>query len=497
MPAFFVCGVATETQSQKKVPENCILVQISAKYRKIVESKLFDPANRQALESPNRAILKKLFQLEHEQDLTIVPYKGSYTNVEHNVLSFEENRLHNSGVYQVGVKKKWMEYKPAGKDQILRSELLDAFQYAILPTAIGDRMEKAFPKQSKYTYAQIQSVLQSWPFFQNVYELCANAKDAVENGDKENARQYLRSLQRNLEIVTESKNKGDEWAEPIRRFKDDLESAVKDMSKQTYKQLERTYAEMIKRENRRGGFRQSYLFRKYPGVYYVFQDEGLQELNTKEEEPNLGLQEENEEVEEDVEEDVFDEENIETQNEPNAEPATSNAPLPSITSVTMQLGAKSFILDRGIPAYKRRSDYFLRNRGSLTRDEQAVLDAIGIDKEMETRLKAYMPTFFDVLPDCQTDTSLFLSKTCEVPYFVVWSTKFAERHQTMTRIKEASKEKQTLSDYDMAIHKTFVSEMKPIVTDIDQLFIVIRTSSSHGATNSDFSVEDLFEIQKI
>jgi hypothetical protein len=460
-----------------------MLVRIPAKYRKIVETKWFDPTNQKVLESPTRASLQTLFKIPNEQEITLVPYKGAYPNMEHSLLSYEDGVLHNSGIYELGVKKKWMEYKPAKDDQIVKSELIESFQYAMLPKQIDVRMEKAFPKQQKYTNEQIQSVLDAWPFFENVYELCEKAKEAVKDGDKERARNYLESLKKNLEAVTTSKNKGEEWATSIRRFKDDLASAVKDMSKQTWKTLEQTYIrdiEQRQQDRRQGGFRQSYLFRKYPGTYYVFETEDGANSEPARHEPSAP---------------PF---NEPSRNTPSLNIPSFSSVLPSITTVTMQLGNMSFNLDRGIPAYSRRSDYFLRNQGKLTKDEQSVLDAIGIDKEMESRLKAYLPKFFDVLPDCQTDASLYLSKTCEVPYFVVWSTKFAERHQTLTRIQEATADIQPMSDYDTAITQSIVSEMKAKVTDIDQLFILIRLGRNEP-TNAQqaFQIEDLFVLRRI
>ena len=148
--------------------------------------------------------------------------------------------------------------------------------------------------------------------------------------------------------------------------------------------------------------------------------------------------------------------------------------LPTPTSVSVQLGNKTFAIDRGIPASARRAMYFQKNQGKLSKDERKVLTAIGMDAEMEERLKAYLPKFFDVLPDCQTDTNLYLSKQCEIPFFVIWSTKFGERHLTNTRIEESRKSTTIRSGYDTAIDQDIVEGMSTKLSDIDQIFTLIR-----------------------
>jgi hypothetical protein len=126
----------------------------------------------------------------------------------------------------------------------------------------------------------------------------------------------------------------------------------------------------------------------------------------------------------------------------------------------------------------------------LTADEKAILAAVGIDEPVQESLKAYLPTFFDVLPDCQTDSSLYLNKKCDVPYFVLWSTKFAERQSAMDRLKENKEKTNTMSDYDMVIHKAVISEMKPKVTIYDELFTIVQNETKHKP----FRYNDLFVL---
>jgi hypothetical protein len=121
------------------------------------------------------------------------------------------------------------------------------------------------------------------------------------------------------------------------------------------------------------------------------------------------------------------------------------------------------------------------------------LNAVGINKEIEQRLKAYLPSFFDALPDCQTDTSLYLSKTCEIPYFVVWSTKFAERQQTQERIKENKELVKPLTDYDTVIHEAVIEDMKAKYSDIDALFTIIRLKTAPTKVD-DSAIEKLFTL---
>ena len=101
----------------------------------------------------------------------------------------------------------------------------------------------------------------------------------------------------------------------------------------------------------------------------------------------------------------------------------------------------------------------------LNAEERRLLTEMGIDETMENTLKPFLAEFFDVLPKCQSDTSIVLSKDCEVPYYVLWSTKFAEHEHTLERIKENKKTSKTRMDLRMAMDDSMIRNLKEKVVD--------------------------------
>ena len=107
-------------------------------------------------------------------------------------------------------------------------------------------------------------------------------------------------------------------------------------------------------------------------------------------------------------------------------------------------------------------------------DEQAILTMLGIDQDMEESLRPYLGDFFDALPDCQSDTSLYLHKQCEIPYFVLWTTKFAGHTNSEQRKQENQKTHLAETDVEMAIDESFVHDIQPELSEIDQIFTLIH-----------------------
>jgi len=111
----------------------------------------------------------------------------------------------------------------------------------------------------------------------------------------------------------------------------------------------------------------------------------------------------------------------------------------------VKIGQYSFELNFSDEAYNRRRDYF-NNVGcdnidddKLTEPERDLLNALGIDRIMERSLHKFMPDFFQSLRICNTDTKLTLSKSCELPYYIIWSTLFANTKQTYERLEDIQK----------------------------------------------------------
>jgi hypothetical protein len=112
----------------------------------------------------------------------------------------------------------------------------------------------------------------------------------------------------------------------------------------------------------------------------------------------------------------------------------------------------------------------------LNAEEHRVLNELGIDDKMKDALCEYLADFFDALPKCQSDASVALNADCEVPYYVLWATKFAERQQTLDRLKEQDKTKRTRMNIVMAMDDAMIRNLqeKTIVkTPVQEIFTLI------------------------
>jgi hypothetical protein len=109
---------------------------------------------------------------------------------------------------------------------------------------------------------------------------------------------------------------------------------------------------------------------------------------------------------------------------------------------TFQLGNQTFTISVDIKDSLRREQYFKNpsSGATLTDEERRVLSSLGIDDEMETKLKDYLTVFFDEIPYCSDDARIRLSAACEVPYHVVWLTEFTNQEETKKRIQQQTDE---------------------------------------------------------
>lgn len=143
----------------------------------------------------------------------------------------------------------------------------------------------------------------------------------------------------------------------------------------------------------------------------------------------------------------------------------------------IQIGNKMFVISTSVEDNARRRKYFM-NPGdsaySLTDEEQALLTAIGVDNIMEDILRPYLAKFFESLPRCKSDAAMYLSKECEIPYYVLWSIKFANRQETTRRIEERTVRSQ--SNIAAAETAALVGDLKErkSVSDYTKLFTLIN-----------------------
>jgi len=151
-------------------------------------------------------------------------------------------------------------------------------------------------------------------------------------------------------------------------------------------------------------------------------------------------------------------------------------------SKTFSLANETFTIGTDLFDSVRREKYFQNpaSGAKLTDEEIRVLSSLGIDSAMEQTLRPYLKEFFDELPHCTTDASLRLSRKCEVPYYVIWSTEFANHAQKVERANEYP-DRKTRPPIVMAEDGEIIEEMKQvkeIIDDYDKLFTLIPVSSS-------------------
>lgn len=128
-------------------------------------------------------------------------------------------------------------------------------------------------------------------------------------------------------------------------------------------------------------------------------------------------------------------------------------------STVVHLGNQSFTYNNTEDDHARRKLYFKgQPGGSLDALEKAILTALGIDSETEKALAPYLADFFKLLPACSSDTSLLLSKQCELPHFVLWSILFANKEATVNRL--AAQPGGTPSNLNVAGIQGLLSEIR-------------------------------------
>jgi hypothetical protein len=149
-------------------------------------------------------------------------------------------------------------------------------------------------------------------------------------------------------------------------------------------------------------------------------------------------------------------------------------------SKTFTLGNETFTISTDLLDSARRERYFQNpNSGAeLTDEEKRVLNSLGIDALMEQNLRPYLKEFFDELPHCTTDASLRLSRRCEVPYYVIWSTEFANHVQKVERVNQYP-ERKTRPPIVMSEDGEIIDGMKPVREEDDytKLFTLIPVYS--------------------
>jgi hypothetical protein len=169
-----------------------------------------------------------------------------------------------------------------------------------------------------------------------------------------------------------------------------------------------------------------------------------------------------------------------------------------MSSDVVMISNKSYIIKQSLSDRTRRRLYFntfkenSKSSYTLTSDESRLLSDLGIDSKMLMNLKLYLPTFFDNIQICGSDSSLILRKDCNIPYYVLWSIMFANKHATDKRIQVNKEAYYSTKNIGVALNTSIISQMhrKNIRDEYDTLFELLLT---RDITLSD-SNESLFVL---
>lgn len=165
--------------------------------------------------------------------------------------------------------------------------------------------------------------------------------------------------------------------------------------------------------------------------------------------------------------------------------------------MSVQIGKYSFPLSNTLKDQVRRERYFKDRSGELTPEEQAILKTIGIDDRLKGMLRPYLAEFFEKLPQCQTESSLVLSKECQVPHHVVWSAYFDSHARARNVLLHNRKLFTPQMDIEDAVDTAVIEDMKAKIdadADINTLFTLIFETSRNSGRTEDSTVDRLFTL---
>jgi hypothetical protein len=118
---------------------------------------------------------------------------------------------------------------------------------------------------------------------------------------------------------------------------------------------------------------------------------------------------------------------------------------------------------------------------ALTKEESQLLTDLGMDSKMINVLKMYLPTFFDNLQTCSSDSSLILKKNCNISQYVLWSIMIANKELTDKRIRQNKlKYSPPTQQLNVAMNTAMIHQMRPkkITNQYDKLFQLILINSA-------------------
>ena len=148
-------------------------------------------------------------------------------------------------------------------------------------------------------------------------------------------------------------------------------------------------------------------------------------------------------------------------------------------SVTVYLANKGFTLPVGRLDDARRKAHFANPadpKNKLLPEEIEILTSLGINETEAKPLYPYLAEFFQMLPECQSDASVILSKECETIHHVLWTILFNARNRSKTAYNLNKATKKPLADLSVAINNSVLKDLQPKredINDTDRLFTLL------------------------
>jgi len=150
------------------------------------------------------------------------------------------------------------------------------------------------------------------------------------------------------------------------------------------------------------------------------------------------------------------------------------ATLPKPKDTVVHLANRSFSFPTSQADSARRRAFFLTRDGELKQNEKNLLEALGIDGEVQENVRQYLPEFFEKIPECSTDVNLQLRKDCEVPHFVLWTAMFHKFNTEKERLEALSQSSKPLTQLDHAMKDSLIRQLKDYKMDpVEQLFTLV------------------------
>jgi hypothetical protein len=132
------------------------------------------------------------------------------------------------------------------------------------------------------------------------------------------------------------------------------------------------------------------------------------------------------------------------------------------------IGQRPFMIGVGTAANARRQSYFSGGGTTLLQGEKDLLDYYKIDVDIVAPM---LPEFFKALPNCQSDTKVFLKRGCEPVYQVLWMMKMS---RTAKGAAELQANAAALAPFGGVVNAMDLSHITNLVSSFDRDLAIAR-----------------------